>query len=186
MTPLMTLNGDDIVEASQLRPTVEEPGPSPTPEEEAALMGEEDEPSEVPGPTPRHSEIPRFVESAELTTTPVTSAVPCLASEPHSHPSQKAKKLWEGIDVDPNNPGKWIQAYLERDNRLPEWWKQFILLSTLWTGVVMMPKSKVKLASKLWPSACQMPRRKYMVPGPPNPVWQCYEGENTLPQKTQG
>ena len=68
-------------------------------------------------PYPQTLRNPRFVEPAEQTTTPVTSAVPCLASKPHSCPSQKGKKLWEGIDIDPS---KWVQAYLERDNRLPE------------------------------------------------------------------
>ena len=48
----MTLNGNDIVKAFILRPTREELGPSPTAEEEAALLGKEDEASEVPGPTP--------------------------------------------------------------------------------------------------------------------------------------
>ena len=87
MAPLMTLDGDDIVEASLLRLNGEEPGSSPTPEEEAVLLDEEDEPSEEPGSTPGHVEIPRFVEPAEWTATPVTSTVPCLASEPHCCPS---------------------------------------------------------------------------------------------------
>ena len=125
MTPLMTLNGDDIVEASLLGLTREEPGPSSTPEEEAALLGKEDEPSEVPGSIPRHLEIPRFVEPTEQTTAPVTSTAPCLMPKSHSHPSWKGKKLWEGITIDPNNLSKWVQAYLERDSRLPEWWKEF-------------------------------------------------------------
>ena len=37
----MTLSGDDIVEASLLKPTEEEHGTSPTPEEEATLLSEE-------------------------------------------------------------------------------------------------------------------------------------------------
>ena len=52
MAPLMTLSGDNVMEASLLRPAEEELGPSPTPEEETALLGEGDGPSEVPGPTP--------------------------------------------------------------------------------------------------------------------------------------
>ena len=99
--------------------------PFPTPEEEATLLCKEDEPSEVPGPTPRHLEIPRFVEPAEQTTTAATSAAPYLASESCSCPSWKGKKLWEWIGTDPNNSSQWVQAYLERDNRLPEWWKEF-------------------------------------------------------------
>ena len=125
MPPLMTLNGGDIEEASLLRPAGEEPGPSPTLEEEASLLGKEDEPSEVSGPIPGHLGISRFVEPAEKITAPVTSTAPCLVSGPCSCPSLKGKKLWEKIDIDPNNPSQWVQAYMVRDNRLPEWWKEF-------------------------------------------------------------
>ena len=47
MAPLMNLNGNDIVEASLLKPTGEEPRSCPTPEEEAVLLGKEDEPAKV-------------------------------------------------------------------------------------------------------------------------------------------
>ena len=40
MAPLLALIGDEIVEASLLRPIGEEHRTSPTPEEKAALMGE--------------------------------------------------------------------------------------------------------------------------------------------------
>ena len=108
ITPLMTLKGDDIVEAILLRPTRGEPGPSPTTEEKTTLLGKEDEPLEAPGPSPRHLGISRFVEPAERTTTPITPAPSCLAPKPHSFPSQKGKKLGEGIDVNPNNPSQWV------------------------------------------------------------------------------
>ena len=136
------------MEASLLVPAEEESRPSPTPEEEISLLSEGDGPLGVPGPTPRYAEIPRFVEPAEWTTTPVTSTVPC------SCPSWKGKKSWEGIDINPNNSGQWVQAYLERDNRLPlpEWWEEFCLLSTLWMGVVMIPKLKYGL-----PGSCGLP-----------------------------
>ena len=42
MTPLMTINGDDVMEASLLRHVEEESGPFPTLEEETTLLGEED------------------------------------------------------------------------------------------------------------------------------------------------
>ena len=48
MAPLMSLSGDDIVEASLLEPMGDERGTSPTPEEEATLLGEELELLEVP------------------------------------------------------------------------------------------------------------------------------------------
>ena len=41
MAPLMTLKEDDMVEAILLRSIGEEAGPSPTPEEEAVLLGNE-------------------------------------------------------------------------------------------------------------------------------------------------
>ena len=102
LAPLMTLSGDSVVEASLLRPTGEESGPFPTPEEETILLGKEDEPLGVPDPIPRQVEIPRFVEPAEWTTTPVTSTVPCNC------PSWKGKKSWEGIDIDPNNSSQGV------------------------------------------------------------------------------
>ena len=119
MAPLITLYGDDVMEASLLDPAEEELRPSPTPEEEIALLGEGDGQPGVPGPTPRCMEIPRFIDSAEQTTAPVTSTVL------HSCPPWKGKKSWEGMETDPNNSSQWIQAYLERDNRLPEWWEEF-------------------------------------------------------------
>ena len=49
MAHLMTLNGDDVMEFSLLRPAEEELGPSPTPEEETTLVVKGDGPSGVPG-----------------------------------------------------------------------------------------------------------------------------------------
>ena len=45
----MTLSGEDIVEASLLKPTKEEHGISLTLEEEAILLGKETEPLQTPG-----------------------------------------------------------------------------------------------------------------------------------------
>ena len=44
MTPLMLLDGDEIMEASLLRPTENVPRMPPTLEEEALLLGDEPEP----------------------------------------------------------------------------------------------------------------------------------------------
>ena len=41
MTPLMCLNGNEIVEALLLEAMGDEPGTSPAPEEEGTLLGEE-------------------------------------------------------------------------------------------------------------------------------------------------
>ena len=48
MAPLMTLSGDDIVEASLLKPMGEEPGNTPTLEEGTALLGKKIKPPQVP------------------------------------------------------------------------------------------------------------------------------------------
>ena len=109
---------------------------------------------------------PRFVEPAEWITTPVTSAVPCSCS------SWKRKKSWKGIDIDPNNRGQWVHAYLDRDTRLPEWWGEFSLLYALWMGVEMMPKSKICLTGKLLHSSCQLLKRRCKAPGSHHPAWQ--------------
>ena len=63
--PLDDPQWDDIAEASLLKPMGEEHGTSPTPEEEAALLGEEIEPPQVPASLPEQLEIPRVVEPAE-------------------------------------------------------------------------------------------------------------------------
>ena len=52
MALLMTLNGDDVMEAFLLRPVEEELGPSPTPEEKTTLPGKGDGLLGVPGPVP--------------------------------------------------------------------------------------------------------------------------------------
>ena len=119
-------------------------------------------------PYPRYLEIPRFVEPAEQTTTPVTSAAPCLTSEPYSCPSQKGKKLWEGIDVDPITLASGSKLTWGEIAGSQSSGRNFILLSTLQTGVVMMPKSSVWLAGKLWPSTFQPPRRRYWHLDHPN------------------
>ena len=95
----MTFNGDDVMEASLLRPVEKELGPSLTLEEETALLGKENGLSGAPGPAPLQADIPRFVEPAKQTTAPVTSTVP------HSHPSLKREESWEGIKINPNNSG---------------------------------------------------------------------------------
>ena len=88
MAPLMTLSGDNIVEASLLKHTGEEHGRSPTLEEVAALLGKDVKLPEVLGSLPECPEIPMFVEPAEQITAP--SASPSLSSmpQPCHHPSQ--------------------------------------------------------------------------------------------------
>ena len=177
ITPLMTLNGDNVKEAKEaslLRPAEQKLGSSPIPEEETTLLGEGDGLSWVLGPAPGHVEIPRFVEPAEQTIISIASTVPC------SCPSCEEKKLWEGIDVDPNNPRHWVWAYLERDNRLPVWWEEFCPL--VHSADRHCDDAQVKSMAH-WQAAafhCQLPRGKYMAPRSPHLAWQHWEGKNIL------
>ena len=83
---LMTLSGDDIVETSLLKPTGEEHGTSPIPEEEATLLGEEIELPQVSGSLPEWLEIPSFVEPGKWSTTP-SAPSPSPMPQPGCHPS---------------------------------------------------------------------------------------------------
>ena len=115
----MTINGDDAMEVSLLRPVDEESGPSPTPEEEITLLGEGDGPSRAPGPAPSQAKNPRIIGLAAKTTTPVTSTAP------YCHPSLKRGKSWKGISINPNNAGQWVSIYLKKNSWLPELWEEF-------------------------------------------------------------
>ena len=66
MAPLMSLSGDDIVEASLLEPAGEEHRTSPTLEEEAFLLGQELELLEAPkaASLPECPEIPKPAETS--------------------------------------------------------------------------------------------------------------------------
>ena len=159
----MTLKGDYIVEATLLRPTGDEPRPFPTPEEEAALPGKENDPSEAPGPSLRHSGIPRLVETAEQTTTPVMPALSCLASKPCSYPSQKGKMLGKGTDVNHNKSSQWVQAYMDRDDRTPDLWKEFCPLDSSVDG--SCDDAKVKTLACLQAVAFHVPATQKKVHG---------------------
>ena len=154
MAPLMTLNGDDVVEASLLRPTGKELGPSPTPEEKTTLLGKEDGSSEKPRPTLRHSEIPRLVEPAEWVTAPVTSTAPTVAL-PGKERSYRRGLMLTLINLASGSKLTWRGIAGSKSGG-----RNSILLSALWTGVVMMPKLKVWLTGKLQASTCQPPQKE--------------------------
>ena len=89
--PLMTLSRDDIVEASLLKPTGEEHGTCPRLEEEAALLGKEIKPPQVPRSLPEWPEISEFIEHTEQITTPSASS-PSPMPQPGCLSSWKAMK----------------------------------------------------------------------------------------------
>ena len=41
------------------------------------------------------------------------------------HPSKRTKKSQWGTDADPGLTTKWIQFYVEKIKRVPDWWREF-------------------------------------------------------------
>ena len=90
--PLVSLSGDDIMEASLLQPTGDERGTSPTPEEEAILLGEEVKVPEAPDSLLECPEIPKSVEPTKQTDDPSPSPPPSPMPKPCHLPSWKTRK----------------------------------------------------------------------------------------------
>ena len=87
VAPLETLSGNEIVEASLLRPTGEECRTSPIPEEEATLLGKikcEIKPSQVP-----ELEMHEQVHPAEQIVSPAASLHPSFPTRPPPFPEGK-------------------------------------------------------------------------------------------------
>ena len=100
MAPLLALKGDEIVEASLLQPVEGECRTSPTPEEEATLLGDikPDIGSDVKldvkvWQVPALLEICEQTQPAEQTITPITS--PISSFSPKSPPFPKGKEAQE-------------------------------------------------------------------------------------------
>ena len=147
MTPLLVFSGDEIVEASLLRPIEGECRTSPMPEE-ATLLGDskpdikpDTQPNIKPdikpniksdikpdielSQVPEQLEICEQVQPAEQTATPTVS-IPSPASQPSPLPFQKAKKSWErATEVDAIGATQLVWAYLEENYGVPKWWREF-------------------------------------------------------------
>ena len=122
MVPLVSLSRDDIREASLLQPTGVEHGTSPTPEEEAILLGKEVELPEAPGSLPECMEIPEPVQPTKQTDAPSPSPPPSPLPQPCCLPSWKTKKSWQEVETDPSHAGKWVCFYMQKNERVPKWW----------------------------------------------------------------
>ena len=97
----MPLNGDTVMKASLLGPVKEELGPSPTLEEENAILNEE-EPLVILDPAPQQAETLQFIESAEQSTSPNTHFL-------SSHcPSVRREEFWENVEIEPYRYGPWV------------------------------------------------------------------------------
>ena len=102
MAPLMSLNGDDIVKALLLEPTCEELRTSPTPGEEATLLGEELELPEVPAAAAslqEHPETPKPEEPTEWINTLSIPVPSPLLQNPAATLLQKQRNLSKGLSL---------------------------------------------------------------------------------------
>ena len=132
MALLLALNGDVMVEVSLLQSVEGEHRTSPMSEEEATLLC--DIKPDIQSDIKLDIEAPQFLElleickqaqPAEWTITPTTSP-PSSPSPPSPLPSPKAKKPQNRTTrADAIGATQWVHSYLEDNNRVPEWWREF-------------------------------------------------------------
>ena len=103
IAPLVGLNGDDIVEASLLEPTGYEPRTSPTPEEEADLLGKDLELPKASEAVASLQECPETLYPEEPTKQINTLSIPRGSFIPYSKslplPSWKTKNPGKGLNL---------------------------------------------------------------------------------------
>ena len=158
MASLMTLNRDDIVEAF-LRPAGEEPEPSPLQKRGPPSWTKKMSHQKCQALFPDTQESPGLGN--------LLSGLPLLLSllHPVLHPDptvtlpRKERSYGKGLKLTPITLASGPKLAWREITGSKSGGRNFVLLSTLWTGIVMMPKSKVWLASRLWPSTYQLPRR---------------------------
>ena len=87
--------------------------------------------------------------------------------QPCHYPSHKAKKSWWGIEANPNNAGEWACSYLQKNERVTEWWREF--QSLLCSKDENFSDIQVKgwPTCKSWPSDCQLHNGNEMAHRPP-------------------
>ena len=100
----------------------------PTPEEEATLLGKELELLEAPvvaASLQEHLETPEPIKSTEQINTLSTPAPSSPTPKPFHHFSWKIKKSQWGIEANPSLTSKWIQSFIGKKERVPDWWREF-------------------------------------------------------------
>ena len=170
MAPLMCLKGDEIVEDLLFEPISNKPITSPTPEEEATLLGEEQGPMEAPEATASLQECLGTPEHKEPTKWMDIWGTPA-PSKPHHDLSQKTKRSWQRID--PPSPPTLTQISpatgsgptLGRVGRYPTGGGNSSPFTTRVPSPSTTLKSKAYLTGRLWPSGCQLPNKKRAAGG---------------------
>ena len=170
----MTLNGDDITEASLLKPTEGEHGASPTPEEEAVPLGEEPESLETPMATyllecpeiPEPPEPSVWIDAQLAESTEQTYAL--TTSSPNSNPPTtlpgRQRNPRERLGLPQS---KWVSRSIPTCRRMKGCQNgggSSNIFFTLRMSSLVMSKSKGWPDSKLQPSGCHPhSRKKWLV-----------------------
>ena len=118
-----------------LEPTGKECRTSLTPEEEATLLEEEAtlleeehkplESLEAAASLPECLKTPKSAEATEQINNLSTAAPSSPTPKFCHHSSQKAKKSWWGIEANSSLTSGWIQSYIDKNKRVPNWWREF-------------------------------------------------------------
>ena len=126
----MHLKGDEIVETLLLRPNDNGTRMSPTPEEEAVLLGGEPEPQEAKEattfPCEHLQETPKPKEPVKWSDALCLPAPLAVASGSHGNQSQDTRRAQSRArprhPASPDlldNPNNWVLAYLIKRDELP-------------------------------------------------------------------
>ena len=182
----MILSGDDINKASFLKPTEEEHGTFPT-LEEAVLLSKEPKATAIPE-HPEISEPPEASEQIDTQSTGSTkqtdalspSPPPSPAPQPNCHPSKRAKKAQrETLGLNPNQAGEWVHSYMQKNERVPKWWREF--WSLLCSKDECFGNVQVKGMTH-WQVAAFWVPPAHMAGGPLCLAWVCLGKKTTSPK----
>ena len=169
----MALSCGETVKASLLKPIGEVHGTSPTPEEEATLLGEVKLP-QVPEQLGPWAGTPCRANYHSCSPLPI----PSFPTKPPPFP--------EGKEVTARDQSRHNQCWpvgpcLLRGEWQVAWMVEVVLMLTL--APQWLPQSKYRPANKLQPSSCPLHSKRRMAAELPHPIWRYWGGGNTFPPK---
>ena len=101
-------------------------------------------------------------------------------------PFPKAKESWREIHADLNNTDIWVNFYLQENDTVLEWWKEFQSHIGFLVKASALSWSKEWPASKPLPLGCWLHNKHAMAHGLLHPAW-CHWGKGTtFPDQTLG
>ena len=190
----MTLSGNELIEASLLKPTDEEHGASPIPEEEAILLGDcvgnlRPHPSWNAWRSLNHqSPWSELMLSLLDPLSKLTLLVPLFFPPLHPNPAATLPRRQR------NTRERLRPAQSKQVSGSTPTYRQMKVCQngggssdsffTLRTSTLAMSKSRGSPAGKPQPSGCQPHSGKKMAGGPLHPVWVCLRKGTIFPQRS--